>query len=95
LVEKIKNKVDRLLSVLPHPWRWLIVTLLGFLIIIVGIIMLPLPGPGSLIIFLGVTILAIEFEWARELAKKGEQGFERALRWVKEKALPRLKKKQL
>lgn len=93
MVEKIKSKLDRLLSVLPHPWRWLIVTVLGFLIVLIGIAMLPLPGPGSLIILLGVTILAIEFKWASELATKGEQGLERIFRWVKEKIFSRFKRK--
>jgi uncharacterized protein (TIGR02611 family) len=85
--------MNRLLGVLPHPWRWLIVTVLGSLTVIIGIIMLPLPGPGGLIILFGLTILAIEFEWARELAKKGEQGLERIFRWVKETIFPIFRKK--
>lgn len=82
-MSNLSNFLKRILSVLPHPWRWLIVAILGVFIIIIGIIMLPLPGPGTLVILLGVTILAIEFEWARELAKKGEQGIERVLSWLK------------
>jgi uncharacterized protein (TIGR02611 family) len=82
-MEKFKSFLHRLLSFLPHPWRWLAVAILGVLVIIIGIIMLPLPGPGTLVIFLGVTILAIEFKWAKELATKGEQGIERIVRWLK------------
>jgi uncharacterized protein (TIGR02611 family) len=36
-------------------------------VVIVGVVLLPLPGPGWLIIFLGLGILATEFEWARRL----------------------------
>jgi uncharacterized protein (TIGR02611 family) len=43
------------------------VSVLGFVIIVVGIILLPLPGPGWLIIFAGLGIWATEFEWAGRL----------------------------
>jgi uncharacterized protein (TIGR02611 family) len=39
----------------------------GALVIVVGIILLPLPGPGWAIIFLGIAIWAIEFHWAKRL----------------------------
>lgn len=38
--------------------------LLGFTIVGVGIILLPLPGPGWAVIFVGFAILASEFEFA-------------------------------
>lgn len=37
---------------------------LGFIIVIVGIVALPLPGPGWLIILAGLSILAKDFAWA-------------------------------
>ena len=40
---------------------------LGFLIVIAGIIALPLPGPGWLIILAGLSILAKDFVWAARL----------------------------
>jgi len=41
----------------------------GVSVIIVGIILLPLPGPGFLIIAFGLFILSTEFAWAeRRLA---------------------------
>jgi uncharacterized protein (TIGR02611 family) len=40
---------------------------LGSLIIAIGIILLPLPGPGWLIIFAGLAIWSLEFQWARRL----------------------------
>ena len=44
-----------------------IIGVLGGTIIVVGIILLPLPGPGWLVIFLGLGLLATEFEWAERL----------------------------
>lgn len=81
---KFRDKLEKLISKLPHPWRWAIVAIVGFLTIIIGIILMPLPGPGTLIVFIGVTILALEFEWARELSKKGEQGLEKIVKKIKE-----------
>jgi uncharacterized protein (TIGR02611 family) len=39
----------------------------GATVILVGVVLLPLPGPGWLIIFSGVAIWSIEFRWARRL----------------------------
>ena len=41
--------------------------ILGFVIVIVGIIALPLPGPGWLIILAGLGILSVDFVWAANL----------------------------
>ena len=37
---------------------------LGFLVVAVGVVLMPLPGPGVLIVLAGVVILATQFEWA-------------------------------
>jgi len=36
----------------------------GFLVLVIGILLMPLPGPGVLIVLVGVLILATQFEWA-------------------------------
>jgi uncharacterized protein (TIGR02611 family) len=36
-------------------------------VVSLGLILVPLPGPGWLIVILGLSILAIEFVWARRL----------------------------
>jgi uncharacterized protein (TIGR02611 family) len=43
------------------------VFLLGFAVVGLGIIDLPLPGPGWVIIFIGFAILGSEFEFAARL----------------------------
>ncbi|HEU5472888.1 MAG TPA: TIGR02611 family protein [Actinophytocola sp.] len=40
------------------------VAALGGLVLIVGIVLIPYPGPGWLIVFAGLAILATEFHWA-------------------------------
>ncbi|MEY4989112.1 MAG: hypothetical protein RI933_745 [Actinomycetota bacterium] len=83
------EKLKKILGKLPHPIRWAIVMVLGFLLLILGLIMMVTPGPGLLFIFFGLTILALELEWARELNKQGMQGLERLVskfkNWMKRK----------
>jgi uncharacterized protein (TIGR02611 family) len=47
-------------------WR-VVATTLGVLIVLVGVSLLVLPGPGWAIIFLGLAILATEYAWAHRL----------------------------
>ncbi len=56
-----------------HARRWLMI-LIGFTVLILGLILIFLPGPAILVIPLGLVILAGEVVWAR-----------RALEQVKEK----------
>lgn len=44
-----------------------LITIIGSLVIVIGLILVPLPGPGWLIVFIGLTILGSEFHWARRL----------------------------
>jgi len=64
---------------LPVAVRKPLVFIIGLVIVIVGIILLPLPGPGWVIIFAGLAVLATEFAVARQvrdwLVKQLEQGF--------------------
>lgn len=50
------------------------VFVVGLAVVVVGVIMLPLPGPGWLVIFGGMAIWATEFVWAQLV-----------LRWTKHK----------
>lgn len=56
---------------------------IGFTLLILGLIMMVTPGPGLLFIFLGLSILALEIEWARELNKQGMQGLEKIVARIK------------
>lgn len=51
------------------------VILVGVVVILVGIILIPLPGPGWLIVFFGVSILGLEFPF-----------FGRVTAWVSDRA---------
>ncbi len=51
------------------------VTTVGFLLLLAGLVMVVTPGPGILLIFAGLALLATEYVWA-----------ERALSMAKDKA---------
>jgi uncharacterized protein (TIGR02611 family) len=55
----------------------------GVILLILGLIMMVTPGPGLLFIFFGLSILALELEWARELNKQGLQGLEKIVAKIK------------
>ena len=62
--------------------RRLVVTVIGATVILLGLIFIPLPGPGLLGIFAGLAILATEFLWARRLLqniKRKTQDFRAAV----------------
>lgn len=45
----------------------IIVIVVGFTVLVLGIVLIVLPGPATLVIPLGLAILATEFVWARRL----------------------------
>ncbi len=62
----------------PHIWvffRRLVVALVGSVVILLGIVLLPTPGPGIVVILGGVAILSLEFQWARDLLQKMRKKF--------------------
>ena len=56
---------------------------IGAILLILGLIMLVTPGPGIVFLFLGISVLALELEWAREMNSQGVQGLEKLLNKVK------------
>lgn len=57
--------------------RKLIITVVGFTVLLIGLAMIVLPGPAVVVIPLGLGILAIEFVWARRLLKKVKNRFQK------------------
>lgn len=58
------------------------VALLGGLILAVGVVLIPYPGPGWLIVFAGLAILATEFHWARRLLAFLRRRYHAWTRWL-------------
>lgn len=61
-------EAERLARLTLTPARKLIVLVVGLTIVAIGLIMLgPVPGPGIVVIPIGLSVLAAEFVWARRL----------------------------
>jgi uncharacterized protein (TIGR02611 family) len=45
-------------------------TVFAFVIVLGGLALVPLPGPGWAIVFIGLGMLALEFKWAEQLMEK-------------------------
>lgn len=51
----------------PAPIRKAMIATAGTVLLIAGALMLVLPGPGIVVLLLGLLVLATEFAWARRL----------------------------
>lgn len=81
----------------PHKWaRWrdgfrhrrtadlayrIVVGVIGATVLVVGIIAIPYPGPGWAIVFLGLGILATEFEFAQRALKWVRRHYDLVMEW--------------
>jgi uncharacterized protein (TIGR02611 family) len=72
---------------LPGGWLlWRIgITFLAVLIIAVGLVLVPLPGPGWLIVFLGLGLLSTEYAWAARLTGRVRRLVGRWWIWVSDR----------
>jgi uncharacterized protein (TIGR02611 family) len=58
-----------------------VVGVVGLAILAVGIIAIPYPGPGWAIVFVGLGILATEFDWARRLLAYAKERYDAVMDW--------------
>jgi uncharacterized protein (TIGR02611 family) len=62
----------------------IVVTILGFTLVALGLVLLVLPGPGILVVLAGLAVLGTQYAWARraleitrERAKSASKRFRR------------------
>jgi uncharacterized protein (TIGR02611 family) len=53
--------------------RKIVVGVIGGTIVLVGIILIVMPGPAFVVIPIGLVILASEFAWARHVLRRGKR----------------------
>lgn len=63
-------------------WR-IGIAVLGGLIVVGGLLLIPLPGPGWAIVFLGLAVWATEFVWAQRLLRFGRRVLRQWTEWTK------------
>lgn len=85
----------------PHAWRerirrrrttriaWKVVTgLVGTAVTVTGLIMVPFPGPGWLVVIVGLIILASEFAWAQRVLQLVRDRLRAWTDWMLRQSLP-------
>jgi uncharacterized protein (TIGR02611 family) len=58
-----------------------VVAVIGLVVLGVGIVAIPYPGPGWAIVFVGLGILATEFDWARRLLAYARARYDKVMEW--------------
>ena len=70
LVSPLVDELEDLADISYRQARRVVILIVGSTVVLVGVAMIVLPGPGTLMIPLGLAILAIEFAWARLWLKR-------------------------
>jgi len=60
-----------------------VVAVVGGVVVVVGLIAVPAPGPGWLIVFVGIAVWASEFEWAQRLLRWGREQLQSWNDWLR------------
>ncbi len=60
----------------------------GAIVVTVGIALIPLPGPGWLLVIAGLGVWAVEFHWARRLLAFTRRHVHAWTRWATSRSLP-------
>ncbi len=60
-----------------------LIGIVGGLVVVVGLIMIPYPGPGWLVVFAGLAILATEFTFASKLLDFAKGKYDQWVDWLK------------
>lgn len=63
--------------------RKLVIGIGGGLILAIGIVAIPYPGPGWAIVFVGLAILATEFDWAKSVLDYAKKRYDDWQAWIK------------
>lgn len=58
----------------------------GGLIVLIGVVAIPYPGPGWLIVFAGLAILATEFDWAQRILDRAKGKYDQWRQWMSQQA---------
>lgn len=93
----MNGRLDRVMTKL-HRWRdanpsrqrtyRVIIGVIGGAVTILGIVLIPYPGPGWLVVFAGLGILATEFTWARRLLNYAKEKYNRWEAWLGRQSMP-------
>ncbi|MFJ5617394.1 TIGR02611 family protein [Micromonospora sp. NPDC093243] len=64
------------------------IAIAGAIVVTVGVALIPLPGPGWLLVIAGLGIWAVEYHWARRLLTFTRRHVHNWTEWAKSRSLP-------
>ncbi len=64
-----------------HHTKRIAIGIAGAVVVVAGIIMIPYPGPGWLVVFAGLGILATEFPFAEKILTYVRRQYDRWVAW--------------
>jgi uncharacterized protein (TIGR02611 family) len=64
-----------------------LIGVIGGLIVVVGLLLIPLPGPGWALVFVGLAVWATEFRWAQRLLRYARGLVRSWTNWAKRQSL--------
>jgi len=70
LVSPLVDDLESLAALTYREARRVAILTVGMTIVLLGLIMLVTPGPGMVVIIMGLAVLGIEFAWARAWLKR-------------------------
>ncbi|MCA9436818.1 MAG: TerC/Alx family metal homeostasis membrane protein [Candidatus Omnitrophica bacterium] len=73
LVSPVSADLESLGAITFKQAKKVVVLIVGSTLIVFGVAMLVLPGPGALVLFGGLTVLATEFVWARRWLRRAKK----------------------
>ncbi len=85
LVSPLRHELAVLVARTVHQGKRAVILLLGSSVLILGVALIVLPGPATLVIPLGLAILALEFRWARRWLRRIRVGSGRMQRRLKKR----------
>lgn len=70
-----------------HHSRRIVIGVVGGAIVLLGLVMVPYPGPGWLTVFAGLAILSVEFEKAQRILDYAKRKYDLWQEWVASQSL--------
>jgi uncharacterized protein (TIGR02611 family) len=61
--------------------RRILIGFTGWAVLLAGVVMIPFPGPGWVVVFIGFSILAREFDWAKDAEQFAHRQYADWRRW--------------
>lgn len=60
----------------------ILIAIVGGIVLVVGVVMIPYPGPGWAVVFIGLGILSTEFVWAKRVLEYAKGKYDAWSAWV-------------